>query len=256
MAEQRPYIQRKGFKGYLLPLAGRVTALFSVGVLYGLLISHLHDRQHLAPVHINLDRTRWTYLATWGFIGVLLGEALPQADFLFNGSADGAIEEETEEEQERKELRRARGADGWLAVVRSISAFVGIAFAIRKLPWQSNMQLSLTLALTNPVVWYLIDRSSAGFILSSLVAVSGTALLLGVNPALVPSPSPAEIMQGHVSKHGSVLNNTMDTLQNKEYIFGLFSQETVGVVTWVASVLFVSSVCFGNIGRRLAPQRA
>lgn len=33
---------------------------------------------------------------------------------------------------------------------------------------------------------------------------------------------------------------------------GLISNESIGIGTWIASVLFCSSVCFGNIGRRLA----
>ncbi|KAL1839695.1 hypothetical protein VTJ49DRAFT_1260 [Mycothermus thermophilus] len=35
----------------------------------------------------------------------------------------------------------------WALVIRGIGAFVGIVFAIRKLPWASTMQVSLTLAL-------------------------------------------------------------------------------------------------------------
>ncbi|KAF7194791.1 hypothetical protein HII31_03914 [Pseudocercospora fuligena] len=248
---------RKGFKGYFLPLLGRVVALFSVGVLYGLLISHLHDRQRIAPVAVNLDRSRWSYLATWGIVGVLLGEALPYADKLFWSDSESALddEEETEEEVERRELRKARGADGWLDVVRSIGAFVGIAFAIRKLPWQSTLQLSLTLALANPAVWYLIDRSSSGFVLSTLVALGGTGILLSVNPSLVPPPSPVEVIQEHVARTGGVHNGTVEALKGEEYVLGIFTQESVGVATWIASVLFVSSVCFGNIGRRLSPER-
>ena len=53
--------------------------------------------------------------------------------------------------------RSGLGAD-WNPVVRSVGAFVGIAFAIRRLPWQSTLQVSLTLALVNPVLW-LPDRS-------------------------------------------------------------------------------------------------
>lgn len=244
---------KKGFKGYVLPLIGRIAALFGVGLLYGLLISHLHDRQQLAPVKVNLDRTRWSYLATWGVIGVILGEALPWVDTLWAPDED-AIEDETENEAEMRKTNEARGANGWLEIVRSIAAFVGIAFAIRKLPWQSTLQLSLTLALANPAVWYLIDRSPPGFILSTVVALGGTAVLLGVNPALVPPPSPAQNLKGHAAKHGSLLNGTLNELGNEDLVFGIFTQESVGVATWVASVLFVSCVCFGNIGRRLAPQ--
>ncbi|KAK5122495.1 hypothetical protein LTR85_004079 [Meristemomyces frigidus] len=242
---------RRGLKGYFLPLVGRVLALFAVGVLYGLLISHLHDRQELAPVKVeNLDRQGWPYLSFWGVAGVLLGESLPYVDKLW------APEEDDDIEEPEGERRSTRGSGDWLDVVRSIGAFVGIAFAIRKLPWQSTLQLSLTLALANPAVWYLIDRSPAGFLLSAIVALSGTALLLGVNPALVPSPSPAQVLQSHVTKHAGSANGTSSGIGNGELVLGVFSHESVGVATWIASVLFVSAVCFGNIGRRLAPRAA
>lgn len=141
----------------------------------------------------------------------------------------------------------------WNDVVRSVGAFVGIAFAIRKLPWQSTLQLSLTLALANPAIWFLVDRSPPGFILSTLVSLGGTGMLLGVNPALLPSPSPRSISSDRIglSNHTANLQPLQDDL-----VLGLVSHETVGMATWIASVLFVSCVCFGNIGRKLAPRRA
>ena len=244
---------RRGFKGYFLPLAGRMLALFAVGVLYGLLISQLHERQEIAPVKVEgLDRRGWPYLMFWGVAGVLLGEALPRIDQFWAGQDDDDAIEEPEEEQHRS----VRGTGDWLDVVRSIGAFVGIAFAIRKLPWQSTLQLSLTLALANPAVWYLIDRSPPGFILSAVVALSGTAVLLGINPALVPSPSPAQVLSSHVSGHGRGVNGTTGVSEVEGLVLGVFSHESIGVATWIASVLFVSTVCFGNIGRRLAPKIA
>lgn len=248
-APQKRPTPKRGFKGYFLPLVGRMVCLFGVGMLYGLLISHLHDRQKIAPVQVDLDRSRWSYLITWGVIGAVLGEVLPWADVLWQPD-EGAVEED--DEQQRK---NGRGMDAWMDVVRSVGAFVGIAFAIRKLPWQSTMQLSLTLALANPAVWYLIDRSPPGFIVSTIVALSGTAVLLGTNPALVPSPSPWQLLQEQVGNKEALNETLKSTVHGEDFVFGILSQESVGVATWIASVLFVSSVCFGNIGRRLAPQR-
>ncbi|EGP86151.1 uncharacterized protein MYCGRDRAFT_105184 [Zymoseptoria tritici IPO323] len=180
---------------------------------------------------------------------MVFGEALPLADVFWAPDEDSIVDDS------EKEQRKARGTGGWQDIVRSIGAFVGLAFAIRKLPWQSTLQLSLTLALVNPALWYLIDRSPPGLILSGLVSVGGTAIILGINPALVPSPSPIELLQGHVGKRGLV-NGTVNALQDEGHVLGIFSHETVGVATWIASVLFVSAVCFGNIGRQLAPQKA
>jgi hypothetical protein len=247
-----PLRTKRGLKGYWLSLAGRVTALFGVGMLYGILVSHLHDRQELAPVKVEgIDRTAWPYYVFWGLAGVLLGEALPQLDALWNADEDEDIEER-EEDARRRNSRPSRknGMVAWNDVVRSVGAFVGIAFAIRKLPWQSTLQLSLTLALANPALWFLIDRSAPGFILSALVSLGGTGMLLGVNPALLPSPSPRSVL------HERARNATAQATGNQELVLGLFTLESVGMATWIASVLFVSCVCFGNIGRKLAPSRA
>lgn len=238
-AYRRP---RKGLKGYWLPLVGRGVSLYVAGVLYGLLVTHLHDRQEIAPTKLDIDRFSWAYLAMWGAAGVLLGEALPWLDTLWADDEDEVIEDH----QDRKALR---GLGTWNDVVRSVGVFVGIAYAIRKLPWQSTLQLSLTLALANPAIWYIIDRSPPGFLLSTLVSLAGTAVTLGIFPALVPSPSP-EQWNGHS------LNGTAAAPASDELVLGVFSQESVGTATWIASVLFVSSVCFGNIGRRLASEKS
>jgi hypothetical protein len=247
-----PLRAKRGLKGYWLPLIGRVTALFGVGMLYGMLVSHLHDRQDIAPVKVEgIDRTAWPYYVFWGLAGVLLGEALPQLDAMWNGDEDEDIEEREEDARRRNTgSLRKQGMVAWNDVVRSVGAFVGIAFAIRKLPWQSTLQLSLTLALANPAIWFLVDRSPPGFILSALVSLGGTGMLLGVNPALIPSPSPRPVL------HERARNATAPLNGNEELVLGLFTQESVGMATWIASVLFVSCVCFGNIGRKLAPRRA
>jgi hypothetical protein len=247
-----PLRARRGLKGYWLPLIGRVTALFGVGMLYGMLVSHLHDRQDIAPVKVEgIDRTAWPYYVFWGLAGVLLGEALPHLDAMWNGDEDEDIEEREEDARRRNTgSSRKQGMVAWNDVVRSVGAFVGIAFAIRKLPWQSTLQLSLTLALANPAIWFLVDRSPPGFILSALVSLGGTGMLLGVNPALIPSPSPRPVL------HERARNATAHMAGNEELVLGLFTQESVGMATWIASVLFVSCVCFGNIGRKLAPRRA
>jgi hypothetical protein len=160
-----------------------------------------------------------------------------------------------------KKRERTKGLDGWLDVVRAIGAFVGIAFAIRRLPWQSSLQLSLTLALANPAVWYLVDRSPPGFVVSAFFAIGGTAVMLVINPALVPSPTPAQLLRGLIARHGGVSQSASSAaaaaaLDSEGLVLGIFSEESIGVATWIASVFFISAVCFGNIGRRLASQRA
>ncbi|KAK3048113.1 hypothetical protein LTR09_010452 [Extremus antarcticus] len=228
--QQRP---RRGFRATILPVAARTLIMFTIGVGYALMITHLHDHRGIAPVQVNLNRGSWTYLAMWGCAGVLLGEALPWADRFWE--SDGS---EHTTSSINTPQRKDRGLDGWMDVVRAIGAFVGIAFAIRKLPWQSSLQLSLTLALANPALWYLIDRSPPGFILSSFFALVGTAVLLGINPALVPEPSPAQVLRRLVARNGG--GNGTAMVREEDLMLGVFSPESVGVATWIASVLFTN----------------
>lgn len=95
----------------------------------------------------------------------------------------------------------------------------------------------MTLALVNPFLWYLIDRSKSGFVLSTAIGLTGMMALLEMNPDIIFSPS-----------------NAADAVD--ETVFGIagltLSQSQLAVGTWIASVLFCSCVCFGNIGRKLA----
>lgn len=279
-AYRTPQLQRshshqphQSFLEYILPLSLRTILLFSFGVAYGVIVSHLHDHQQVAPVQLEcVEQSSWGYLMAWGTVGVLLGGLLPWIDVLweevsgrdnevFVSNPPESRSADVDEDQGPSPVSRSGsslGAD-WNPVVRSIGAFIGIAFAIvssgielsdysikltdlkRRLPWQSTSQVSLTLALVNPVLWYLVDRSKPGFLLSMLVGLAGTAIAFGVNPEIVPSlaaPSPRAGAM-NVSYHGGVHD-------------GLISNESIGVGIWIASVLFCSCVCFGNIGRRLA----
>jgi Insulin-induced protein (INSIG) len=103
----------------------RVIVLFAFGVAYGALVAHLHDHRQLAPVKVDaIDHASWGYLAFWGFSGVGIGSLLPWVDFLWeNGSGDDyAVEQE--------ETKKRGLPVEWNDVVRSVGAFVGIAFAI------------------------------------------------------------------------------------------------------------------------------
>ena len=119
------------------------------------------------------------------------------------------------------------------------SLIMGFAneFLQRRLPWESSSQAALTLALTNPGLWYLVDRSRIGFIISTTYAIAGTFLLLAVNPDLIPQPS--DKIDGNL------------TAFERIQVHGVYSTETVGVFVWIASVVFCSCVCFRSLGKRL-----
>lgn len=123
-------------------LAWRVGVLFCVGLAYGEFVTRLHDTREVAPVQVEaIDRRSWTYVLFWGIVAVAVGTLLPWVDGQW-GSA-GSPEPEstgaykTEKRYESPERRASEGdvvnnslgAD-WNPIVRTIGAFVGIAFAI------------------------------------------------------------------------------------------------------------------------------
>ncbi|KAK5076072.1 hypothetical protein LTS08_002583 [Lithohypha guttulata] len=230
---------KKTVKNFYLPLLTQTIMLFAFGLGFGSLLTHLHKTQQITPMPVPRGGTNSRhYQIAWGILGVILGNALPQLDSLLDDddAITGGFDTKTTQYQhirslsgtsqsgkERPSLTDNGLGPMWYSAVRSVGAFAGIAFALRKIPWQSTLQVSLTLAVANPVLWYLIDRSKPGLALSLLVSVAGTFLSLLLNPSFVPVPN---IYQEHAS-------------------------EKLGVFLWLASILFCTSLCFGAIGRRL-----
>lgn len=106
--------------------------------MYGLLVHHLHDDQKLAPFQVEgliKPTNDWRYLVSWGVAGVALGSLLPWVDTLWEDNFDssstirGTREDSPEHKKEDEDSTGLLGAD-WTPVVRSVGAFVGIAFAI------------------------------------------------------------------------------------------------------------------------------
>ena len=251
---------RNGVAKYAV-LFFKLAALFTFGTLYGLIVSHLHDTRQLAAVHVKgVDRESWFYVTTWGCAGVALGSLLPYVDLVW--SRHNTLEAESEEKERDEKDTESPISEQINDVVRSVAAFVGVAFAIvsfvitfielqayvltvrqRRLPWQSTLQLTLTLALVNPALWYILDRSKPGLSFSLIVTSILTSLMFLSNPTALPSPSvPAAINATHAPSI---------TKQTPDLFAGIISYDNLAVVTWVGSVLFCSCVCFGSIGRRL-----
>ena len=117
----RPLVVRHAITG------SKLAALFLFGVVYGLIVSHLHDTRQLSAVHVEgMDRGSWIYLASWGVFGVALGSLLPYVDFAWSSHTTSATLEENESEKDSQSPVSEQIND----VVRSVAAFVGIAFAI------------------------------------------------------------------------------------------------------------------------------
>ena len=148
---QKPHLhQHSTFRDKFPSLVLRAILLFVLGVAYGVIVIHLHDDQGLAPVKIEgIERySRW-YLTTWGVAGVLLGTLLPWVDTFWEGTlgehefdlpAEGEKDRPrsvsmSTNEDERPSSRSGSDSDAdWTPVIRSIGAFIGIAFAIVSLP--------------------------------------------------------------------------------------------------------------------------
>jgi hypothetical protein len=255
---QHPRPRRQGLWKYTV-IAAKLAALFAFGVVYGVIVSHLHDTRELAAVRVEgMDRESWIYPMSWGMAGVALGCSLAYVELAWGGAM--AADSDAEKENERG------FGEQWNDIVRSVGAFVGIAFAIvrhaltphsscrtivltypqRRLPWQSTLQLTLTLALVNPALWYILDRSKPGLSFSLIITSIVTSFIFLSNPDVLPSPSlPA-------TTNGTRTPMPAPVRADEELFAGMVSYENLAAVTWVGSVLFCSCVCFGSIGRRLA----
>jgi hypothetical protein len=97
----------------------KTSLLFACGVTYGTIVAHLHENNWIIPVKLEyVDRNSYVYLLAWGIAGVAFAFVLPWLDNLGdNGTADQSKAVETK--QSNRTL-----------AIRSIGAFVGIAFAM------------------------------------------------------------------------------------------------------------------------------
>ncbi|RDA87737.1 hypothetical protein CP532_1775, partial [Ophiocordyceps camponoti-leonardi (nom. inval.)] len=229
-------------------LTARVALLFLLGSGYGVLVTRLHgDERYRAHLTDGLVKSGLScnYIACWGAFGVILGSLLPWFDKVWDDTFGGETEV-----GETPAAENLGPVTDWALVMRAIAAFAGIVFAIRKLSWVSTLQVSSTLALANPLLWWLIDRSKVGLFLSAGVGLAGSAVLLSVNPDMMPAPSralPQALTGRNMSSTSTMVHGVPSAV-----LGGLASQETVETGIWLLSVLFNSCVCFGNIGRRLA----
>lgn len=248
--------QRRGLKRYLA-ITGKLLSLFAFGAVYGVIVAHLHDARELAAVNVGgVDRGSWRYIAGWGVAGLVFGTMLPWVDSITDGGREtggnrGARESKGEKGMGREEEEGKSGGEKLNELLRSVAAFAGIAFAIRRLPWESTLQLTLTLALVNPALWYILDRTRNGLSFSLIATSILTSFIFLSYPDVLPSPHlPATSINGssvHIARSG----RTAGAGGHGEELFaGMVSYENLATAIWVGSVIFCSCICFGGIGRR------
>ncbi|KAK9467643.1 insulin-induced protein-domain-containing protein [Lipomyces arxii] len=120
----------------------------------------------------------------------------------------------------KKSSTTASNMYAWNTIVRAVGIFIGISYGIRRLPWTSTLQGAAVLAFLNPILWFVMDTSVNGFALSSLSSILGTTVFACAYPTHFPQSD-------------------------------VWSEDYISVATWIASMFFCSSVCFGAIGRKL-----
>ena len=115
------------FRGVVLPRVVRNALLFTFGVIYGIITMHLHENHWITPVKLGkVQRHSWQYLAYWGLGGVATGNVLPWLDVFWNNAKDN----KKGRWQQGVSVKEKRPVLSWDAAVRSVGAFVGIAFAL------------------------------------------------------------------------------------------------------------------------------
>ncbi|KAI1306313.1 insulin-induced protein-domain-containing protein [Xylaria venustula] len=236
----------------------RALLLSGLGVLYGIGVATVRGGRSTPAFRvdhvINASKYSWSYTAFWAASGLTLGCLLPWIDGMWERSTgDGNTGETIETDSDSsKKLRRKTD---WALAVRGIGIFIGIAYAIRKLQWDSTLQLSLCLALVNPALWFLIDGSMPGFVVASAVGLAGSALLTSLQPDMIPVPAMlSSSPHGGLYGTGPIHSNASSYHAGTETMFlgGFANQQTFAMGIWTLNVLFCCCVVFGNVGRWLA----
>jgi Insulin-induced protein (INSIG) len=112
------------------------------------------------------------------------------------------------------------------------------------------------------VLWYVIDGSATGLMLSMIASTCGAAALVGCGPEIVSWTG--ETVFGNATTYGggsgsgSVggLDAAFSSAGSTKPLQWPWGYEGFAVWMWVASALFYGVVCFGNIGRMLSGTRS
>lgn len=122
-------------------MGSRGLLLFSLGVLYGMLVAQIRDKQQTTKA-FQMDGMikaadggyDWRYMTFWGVAGVMMGYLLPWFDGVWErafGSNDEVLECAAKHGMGPDHVcKEAATSTDWALAIRGIGTFVGIAFAI------------------------------------------------------------------------------------------------------------------------------
>lgn len=137
---------RRTLRSYYIPLISQTIMLFGFGMGFGALVTHVNNTSKISPMPVPVNSANSLYYQlAWGIMGVVLGNALPQIDLFFDDEdavGDGydakppqyqrirTLSGTSQSGKERPSLADNGLGPVWYSTVRSIGAFVGIAFAL------------------------------------------------------------------------------------------------------------------------------
>ena len=110
-------------------------------------------------------------------------------------------------------------------LIRSFITFLGISYAIRKIEWNSFLQVSIIWSLINPGLWLLLDGTISGF-LASLIASAVACVCI------------------YSQNYNSIIINN-----NSGY--SKTNNDVIALWLWIGSFFFCGIIIFGKLGRSL-----
>lgn len=129
----------------------RGTALFLLGVGYGVLLARFQDsspwylsnKSFADNIIIQSSSTDWKTLVFWGVAGVVWGAGMPWLDKLWSDTF-GEDEDIVAEMEDLTASEESEVTTDWALIMRAIGAFVGIVFAIVSSALRSFYSTTLT----------------------------------------------------------------------------------------------------------------
>jgi hypothetical protein len=106
-------------------------------------------------------------------------------------------------------------------LVRISIMFLGISYAIRKLEWNTFLQVSIVWSLLNPSLWLLLDGTITGFLASLFISGGACSIIYYENSSMMAN------------------------------LLAVQPEDTLATWLWIGSFFFCGLIIFGKIGRGL-----